>query len=91
MFGMKLNKRGFCAGEKNGHAYYKNIILSILDYKEYQSMMLRLAAVQNRTPHNNEEYMKLLEDLPHLRGARYAEDKLYIPSLRKRIEILKSM
>lgn len=91
MFGMKLNKRGFCSGELNGHAYYKSVALSIMDYREYQRMMLRLADVQKRTPHTNDEYMKLLEDLPHLRGARYAEDKNYIPSLRKRIDILKSM
>lgn len=94
LFGMKKNSRGYCIGEKNGHALYADVQHSIKDYKAYQGRMLFYAAKQNRYPHTNEEYMALLRDLPQFgcgKGVCYAEDPSYLPSLRKRIEMLKSM
>lgn len=94
LFGMKKNKRGYCVGERNGHALYVNTLMSVKDYKAYQNRMLFYAAKQNRYPHTNEEYMALLRDLPQFgcgKGVCYAEDPNYLNSLRKRIEMLKSM
>jgi uncharacterized FlgJ-related protein len=94
MFGMKENKRGYCKGQKNGHAYYESPIQSIKDYRAYQNRILFYAAKQNRYPHTNEEYMALLRDLPQFgcgKGVCYAEDPLYLQHLRARLALLKSM
>ena len=89
--GLKWNGKKICAGTKNGHAYYKSRLESIRNYRFYQSRMLSLAREQGRTPHTNEEYMALLEDLPHLRGKRYAEDLKYIEKLKMQMSILKRL
>lgn len=91
MFGMKCSRRRFALCEKNGHAAYANCADSVRDYLAYQRMMLRLAEKQGRTPHTNEEYMALLEDLPHLRGHRYATDPNYVQKLRVHLALLKAM
>ncbi|NMB81911.1 MAG: glucosaminidase domain-containing protein [Ignavibacteria bacterium] len=36
LFGMKYNNRGFCSGEKYGHASYDTYYHSLADYKAWQ-------------------------------------------------------
>lgn len=88
---LKWNRKKICVGTKNGHAAYKSRLDSIKNYRVYQNRMLALASKQGRTPHTNEDYMALLEDLPHLRGKRYAEDLKYIEKLRMQMSVLKKL
>lgn len=88
LFGIKYvqPKKGehpFAFGERLGHAYYLSKGKSVAHYRSYQKRMLNLARLQGRYPKNNEEYFALLEDLPHARGKRYAEDPQYIAKLRE--------
>jgi flagellum-specific peptidoglycan hydrolase FlgJ len=94
LFGMKENRRGFCKGTKNGHAFYVSKEQSIKDYRAYQNWMLYVAAHNGKYPKTNEDYMALLEDLPQFwprRYVRYATDPNYVASLRKRLAILNTL
>lgn len=78
LFGMKHNKRGHSIASHLDHALYMNRANSVKDYMVYQDRMLRLAIKQGRPVTTEEDYHRLLEDLPHLRGHRYATDLHYI-------------
>ena len=89
--GMKMNKRGIAKKVCEGHAYYNTVLDAIEDYRLYQSRMLYLARQQGRPCETNEDYFALLEDLPHLRGHRYAQDPKYIDKLKARMAYMKNL
>lgn len=91
MFGMKMNGRGLARHKCLEHAYYNSVYDSVEDYRLYQSRLLYLAEKQGRPCETNEDYFALLEDLPHLRGHRYAEDLKYIDKLKATIVYMKNL
>ena len=78
----KVGKHKYAVGIYAGHAKYLRKSMSVRHYRAYQARMLVLAKSQGRSPKSREDYFALLEDLPHRRGKRYAEDPNYIPKLR---------
>lgn len=85
-FGMKYNTRGYAIGIHRGHAKYSNYEDSLLDYASWQKRVLKLKNVQT-----DEEYLKLLDNLPICKNCRYAEDINYTKSIRKRMEQLEEL
>jgi hypothetical protein len=76
LFGMKTSSRHNI--EANGHAAYNSVAESILDYAAFQSQILK-----NKSIKNEEEYLRLLDNLPFCKGCRYAEDPSYTKKLKK--------
>ena len=90
-FGMKMHKRGRAKGVKNGHAYYDSFKDSILDYRTYQQMILAKAKEQGYKINSEEDYLWLLDNLPHCRNCRYAEDISYTKKLREHMRLLQAL
>lgn len=85
-FGMKHNKRGYSVKEHLGHAYYLSDEDSYKDYAEWQRAVLSL-----RPCYTEEEYLKVLDNLPICKGCRYAEDPTYTSKIRGRMKLLRSL
>jgi flagellum-specific peptidoglycan hydrolase FlgJ len=90
-FGMKMHRRGKAKGIRNGHAYYESFKDSILDYLVYQQMILRLAKEQGYVIKTDEDYLWLLDHLPHCTNCRYAEDPNYVQKLREHMRLLQAL
>jgi len=90
-FGMKYRKTNdFTSGAQHGHANYANVYQSLKDYRRYQRMILRLARKQGYIIKSEEDYLWLLEHLPHCKNCRYAEDLQYTNKLRSLLKELPS-
>lgn len=88
---MKMNNRGLAKYKCEEHAYYNTVLDAIEDYRLYQARMLYLAKQQGRPCATNEDYFALLEDLPHLRGHRYAQDLDYVKKVKARMVYAKNL
>ena len=90
-FGMKMHRRGRAKGVRNGHAYYESFKDSILDDLVSQQMILRLAKEQGYVIKTDEDYLWLLDHLPHCTNCRYAEDPNYVQKLREHMRLLQAL
>ncbi len=82
VFGMKKRKdRTYSTETRAGHSAYKNAALSLAEYLKYQKMILCLARKKYKIE-TEDDYLWVLDHLPHCRGCRYAEDPLYTTKLR---------
>jgi flagellum-specific peptidoglycan hydrolase FlgJ len=82
VFGMKKRRDTTYSTEiRAGHSAYKNAALSLAEYLKYQKMILRLARKKYKIE-TEDDYLWLLDHLPHCKGCRYAEDPLYTTKLR---------
>lgn len=85
-FGMKYNKRGWAIGKNRGHAMYKSSAYSLMDYRDWQRKCLKLRPdIQTE-----EDYIRMLDNLPICNGCRYAEDPEYTNKVRSRVKLLRS-
>jgi len=85
-FGMKFNRRGLATKSHRGHAFYHSDLASLKDYAAWQKVVLRM-----RPCETEEDYLKVLDNLPLCRGCRYAEDLEYTEKLRKIMSELRSI
>ncbi len=87
-FGMKYNTRGYSIGIHRGHAKYSSYEDSLLDYAAWQRRVLALSKKRITT---DEEYLKLLDNLPICKNCRYAEDPKYTKSILLRMTQLEEL
>lgn len=79
LFGMKKSwkRKGYASSVYKGHAKYKDIRYSLMDYLEWQSIYLPYyERLKGRVIYTNEEYTEFLV------WAKYAEDPAYPTKLK---------
>lgn len=89
-FGMKYNDRGLAKHKCRGHAGYETIVDALLDYRIWQARCLKLRPDVK----TQDQYLKMLDDLPLCKGCRYAEDPNYVQRLKgylKELEKIKNI
>ncbi len=89
LFGMKFRPNRLATGELNNHAAYSSNKRSLLAYRKYQKMILRLARKKHPVV-TEQDYFDVLNNLPHCTNCRYAEDTLYTVKLQRIINIVET-
>jgi hypothetical protein len=87
-FGFKCSiSRTYCKGENRGHAVYKDLSDSILDYRDWQDQVIPVWEDHfERKMTSDSAYLHLLENVVFTSGStpsRYAEDLQYIKKIRR--------
>lgn len=85
--GMKINKRGFAKGVNRGHALYDTVDDAILDYKAWQTAMIKshLRSYKNNFKTKEDYYFFLNHLYKDKKGKvySYAEDENYVKKLNE--------